>query len=209
VLMETARIGELLRPFLGQYELSAPQSSSISLYVDILLRWNERTNLTAIRDPEQIVRRHFGESLFAATQLLSPASTQTVIDVGSGAGFPGLPMKIFAPEIDLTLLEAHSKKNTFLREVVRSLDLQRVEAYLGRAEEFPGKAELVTMRAVEKFDQVLPVANNLVAAGGRMALMIGARQQAAAMAALPGGWAESIRVPEAEDRILLVRQIPQ
>jgi 16S rRNA (guanine527-N7)-methyltransferase len=204
--LETARIGGLLRPYLGGRELTPSQLDKISTYIDILMKWNERMNLTSIRDPQQIVRRHFGESLFAATELLAPNASQTLIDVGSGAGFPGLPMKIYAPELNLTLVEAHSKKNTFLREIVRSLELSEVEVYLGRAEEYPRKAELVTMRAVEKFEVVLPVSSRLAEEGGRLALMIGRGQVAAAQQALPGVWSEPVTIPESADRVVAVRR---
>ncbi len=79
----------------------------LSLYLDLLLKWNARTNLTAIRDPEEIVRRHFGESLFTAAHL--PAA-QTLLDFGSGAGFPGLPIALFLPQLRVTLAESQNKK---------------------------------------------------------------------------------------------------
>lgn len=204
--MEKEYIRELLTPYLGERQLSAEQIDSISIYIDILMRWNERTNLTSIRDPEQIVRRHFGESLFAAAALLEPGDRQAVIDVGSGAGFPGLPMKIFAPKIRLILIEAHSKKNTFLREVVRSLGMSEVEVYLGRAENFPSHGDLVTLRAVEKFKATLPVAARLVAADGRLAMMVGGGQVSAAKSAVPGEWLEPQPIPASLDRVLLVKK---
>src|SRR5258708_2508378 len=107
--METARIAQLLEPF--QVPLSAAQLNNISTYIDMLLRWNARMNLTAVRDPEEIVTRHFGESLFAARHLF-PAedgrlTTDDCIDVGSGTGFPGLPIKLWAPNIHLTLVESN------------------------------------------------------------------------------------------------------
>lgn len=203
--LDTVQINELLSPFLAERELSPTQLNYISTYIDILMRWNERTNLTSIRDPQEIVRRHFGESLFAAIRLLEPDSTATVVDVGSGAGFPGLLLKIYSPQIRLTLIEAHSKKNTFLREVVRSLKLPAVDVHLGRAEQFTGKAEVVTLRAVEKFTEVLPVAANLVGDGGRLALMVGAAQVDTAKECLPGHWSEPAAIPNSASRVLLVR----
>ena len=85
------------------------------VYLDLLLRWNAQVNLTAVRDPEAIVTRHFGESLFAAQVLLHwwRSACATLADVGSGAGFPGIPMKLFTPELELTLIESHRRKLRF------------------------------------------------------------------------------------------------
>ena len=175
--MDSARIAELLASFLER-PLSESQLEYISMYIDILLRWNQKLNLTAVRDPEQVAMRHFGESLFAAQHLfprvgagLGPDQAERrsplrVADVGSGAGFPGLPIKLFVPEVHLTLIESNHKKATFLREVVRLLALADADVFSGRAEELPhGSAEVVTLRAVEQFDSALPVAMHLVAPG--------------------------------------------
>ena len=116
--MDTARMAELLAPFVGEEMLTPGLLEQLQIYLDLLLRWNARVNLTAVRDPETIVTRHFGESLFAARILLRGGSEGvTLADVGSGAGFPGIPMKLFAPALQLTLIESHNKKAAFLREV--------------------------------------------------------------------------------------------
>ena len=158
--MNRDHIAELLDPFLrapipGSTDsalLSSAQLDSISTYIDILIRWNSRINLTAVRDPEEIVTRHFGESLYAARHLFCvgtapqacpersrrgcPAerSSASVADLGSGAGFPGLPIKLWAPHISLTLIESNHKKATFLREVTRALTLTDVNIQNARAE---------------------------------------------------------------------------
>src|SRR5947209_9573098 len=116
--LSEAEIADLLVPYLPDPPATLlPQLSS---YLDLLLKWNARTNLTAIRDPEEIVRRHFGESLFAAQHLGHP---DTLLDFGSGAGFPGLPIALLRPDIHVTLAESQNKKATFLREVVRTFNL--------------------------------------------------------------------------------------
>jgi 16S rRNA (guanine527-N7)-methyltransferase len=129
----------------------------LSLYLDLLLKWNARTNLTAIRDPEEIVRRHFGESLFAA-QHLNPATT-TLLDLGSGAGFPGLPIALLHPEIAVTLAESQNKKATFLREAVRTLGIP-VEIWSARAETMPETRQFhtVTLRAVDNMAAAIAAA---------------------------------------------------
>ena len=164
--------------------LSPAQLHSISMYIDILIRWNARINLTAIRNEEEIVTRHFGESLFGARHLLpsespepSPDAPITVADVGSGAGFPGIPFKIWAPKIHLTLIESDHKKAAFLSEVTRALTLTNVNVRNVRAEVLEGsRFDLVTLRAVEHFDEILPTAAALVTPQGRLALLIGAAQ---------------------------------
>ncbi len=132
----------------------------LGTYLDLLLKWNARTNLTAIRDPETIVTRHFGESLFLATHL--PQQTQTVLDLGSGAGFPGLPLHLLRPDLNVTLAESQGKKSAFLREVIRSLDLTTL-VHAGRAEDLVGKQhfDLVTLRAVDNMPLALQLAQKL------------------------------------------------
>src|SRR5438094_5607441 len=114
--MDIDRIGDLLLPFINGSVLSGAQAKQLSLYLDLLLKWNSKINLTAVRDPEEIVTRHFGESLFAARQLFPEPIAGTVIDVGSGAGFPGIPIKIWNDAADLTLIESNQKKAVFLHE---------------------------------------------------------------------------------------------
>ena len=147
-------IAALLTPYLP----STPENllPQLSTYLDLLLKWNSRTNLTAIRDPEEIVRRHFGESLFAAQHLGNP---NTLLDLGSGAGFPGLPIALLHPEIHVTLAESQNKKATFLREVVRTLNLS-IEIWPARAESLPPTRQFhtVTLRAVDNMPAALAAA---------------------------------------------------
>src|SRR6202171_4021415 len=184
--MDLARISELLQPFLGTDTAQQPDDTlchNISTYIDILLRWNARINLTAIRDPEEVVTRHFGESLFAARHLfpklypvpfvssvgkdvnvVDVASAQIrLADLGSGAGFPGLPIKLWAPTIALTLIESNQKKATFLREVTRILTLTNVDIQNASAETLPPTIfDIVTIRAVERLSKTLPAAAALL-----------------------------------------------
>jgi 16S rRNA (guanine527-N7)-methyltransferase len=151
-------IATLLKPYLvHQTALPNKLYPKFSTYLDLLLKWNTRTNLTAIREPEEIVRRHFGESLFAA-QHLDPAAT-TLLDFGSGAGFPGLPIALVHPEIQVTLAESQNKKATFLREVVRTLGLP-TEIWAARVETMPESRRFhtVTLRAVDNMSAALAAA---------------------------------------------------
>ena len=200
--MEPERIAQLLHPYLEGELLTPDQLDSISSYIDLLLTWNRRVNLTAVRDPEEMVRRHFGESIFAARKLVEAGSALSAADVGSGAGFPGIPLKIYAPQLQLTLIESHGKKATFLREVIRHLRLTNVNVFQDRADRWTKTADLITLRAVEKFETVLPSAAALVSPGGRLALLIGEDQVEAAQKLVPGTWLESRRIPESNKRVL-------
>jgi 16S rRNA (guanine527-N7)-methyltransferase len=200
--VETAAIAQLLQPFI---ELDEMRLQIISKYIDLLLKWNARINLTAIRDPQEIVQRHFGESFFVAKYVLAQRSVETAIDLGSGAGFPGVPLAILAPDIQLTLIESQQKKATFLKELIYLLGLKNVTVFSDRAENYLGRAELVMFRAVEKFDQVLKMAERLTEAGGRIAMMIGSGQvELASRLVVEVGWSEAVTIPSGHSRELLI-----
>ncbi|WP_255460770.1 16S rRNA (guanine(527)-N(7))-methyltransferase RsmG [Edaphobacter albus] len=152
-----SRIEELLAPYLSP--IPAALLPQLSLYLDLLVKWNSRTNLTAIRSPEEMVQRHFGESLFAA-QNLGSLLPETLLDLGSGAGFPGLPIALLYPQIKVTLAESQNKKATFLREVVRTLEIGNVTIWAGRAETMPEDCRFhtVTLRAVDDMAAALKAA---------------------------------------------------
>ncbi|MGA8442610.1 MAG: 16S rRNA (guanine(527)-N(7))-methyltransferase RsmG [Candidatus Sulfotelmatobacter sp.] len=225
--MRSARIAELLEPFLSNPShsesglkpiaksavLSRSQLDHISTYIDLLIRWNSRINLTAIRDPEEVVTRHFGESLFAARHLFPGVSSGSAVveggarlaDLGSGAGFPGIPIKLWAPAIALTLIESNHKKATFLREVVRSLTLTNIDIQNARAEAITQTYEIVTLRAIEHFEDALRVAARLTTPTGRMALLIGSSQLDETHSTLPQvTWQSPVPVPQSQSRILLI-----
>jgi 16S rRNA (guanine527-N7)-methyltransferase len=245
--MHPARIAELLQPFFAggaavsgestrpdnchceaakageePAVLSQAQLQSISTYIDILIRWNARINLTAIRDPEHIVPRHFGESLFAARHLFSCSPSASAVspvvkavdpprvaDVGSGAGFPGLPLKLWASHISLTLIESNHKKATFLREVTRALTLTNVNIQTVRAESLHAIFNVVTLRAVERFETILPTAASLVSPGGRLALLIGSEQVSQAGTLLPSlHWRSPVPIPLSQSRIVAIGDRP-
>lgn len=290
--MDPSRIAELLDPFLGPQD-QRPNAQdligSISTYIDILQRWNARVNLTAIRNQEEIVTRHFGESFFTARHLfparehvgtgpglpdypglaergrgalgrptkrsspanqavtagnasecsnvsdnrgrvafpghvdpakgegaLAPYASEdrrpdtddrvTVVDIGSGAGFPGLPIKLWAPAIRLTLVESNHKKAAFLREITRALTLMDINIQNARAETLTSVSfDVVTLRAVERFEAMLPTAAALVRPGGRLALLIGQPQLAKAKSALATlTWLAPIPIPTSHSRVLAV-----
>lgn len=208
--MESQRIAELLQPFTQGEKLPAPLLEALRAYLEILLRWNAKVNLTSVRHPEQIVTRHFGESLLAARVLRDagtlPTEAATLADVGSGAGFPGLPIKLMLPHVAGTLIESHSKKATFLREVIRGLQLDGAEVFAGRAEAWGKTANVVTLRAVERFESVLPVAAELVAPRGKLCLLIGNSQIFNLRRRMGDGWKwnDPVTIPQSEERAVLL-----
>ncbi|MGH9670691.1 MAG: 16S rRNA (guanine(527)-N(7))-methyltransferase RsmG, partial [Terriglobales bacterium] len=128
-----------------------------------------------------------------------------LIDLGSGAGFPGLPIKLYVPWLRVTLIESNNKKATFLREVLRALTFTNIDVFAGRAEAFPETAAIVTLRAVEKHQQALAAAARLVCPGGRLALLLGTTQAAGAPGLLPGfSWDPPIDFPGSSARALLI-----
>jgi 16S rRNA (guanine527-N7)-methyltransferase len=126
---------------------SPRQLTQFQAYFDLFLRWNAKTNLTSVRDPEEILRRHFAESAYLTKVL--PLGPGTLIDVGSGGGFPGIPVKIMSPATRVVLVESVIKKAAFLKEAARAVGLPGLEVFAGRFEDLKDiEAQWLTMRAV-------------------------------------------------------------
>jgi 16S rRNA (guanine527-N7)-methyltransferase len=172
------------------------------VYLGLLLRWNARLNLTAIREPEEIVRRHLVESAFVAQHL--PTEIGNLLDYGSGAGLPGIPIAICRPEIRVTLGEAQGKKASFLREVVRNIGV-RSDVSEGRVEALPQERvfDAVTLRAVEKMELAIPVA---ILHTGLYLILLTTAASAPAYQDLSGEfeWLDPVQLPNADQRILCV-----
>ncbi|NYF78640.1 16S rRNA (guanine(527)-N(7))-methyltransferase RsmG [Granulicella arctica] len=167
-------------------------------YLDVLLKWNARTNLTAIREPEEIIRRHFGESLFTGLKL---PKAKTLLDFGSGAGFPGLPIQLLRPDLMVTLAESQNKKASFLREAIRMLGL-KTEVWGNRVEAMPEsrRFEIVTLRAVDNMEAAVAAA--LPRGSRHLAILRTSRQ---VMPDMPGFAPEMvIPIPGSEDQQLLI-----
>ena len=139
-------------------------------YQQELLEWNTRFNLTAIKDPEEVLIKHFLDSLSLLQSYDRPQTR--LLDIGSGAGFPGLPLKIARPDWHVTLIEATGKKTIFLKHMVDVLNLEHVEVVHGRAEElafkqaYRGKFDLVTARAVSALSTLLECCAPFCRTGG-------------------------------------------
>jgi 16S rRNA (guanine527-N7)-methyltransferase len=170
-------------------------------YLSLILRWNARLNLTAVRDEEGILSRHFVESIACARAL--PNGIATLLDFGSGAGFPGVPIALCRPEIAVTLAESLQKKAAFLNETVRVLGIA-AKVHSGRAEALRTEFDCVTMRAVDKMDAAVQKVGRLVRPGGWLALMI-TRAQLEPMKAAAGAefcWANPVETADGGDRLI-------
>lgn len=157
------------------------------------MRWNRVLNLTSISSMEEAVVRHYCESLFLASQL--PPEPVSVLDVGSGAGFPGVPMAALRPDCRIVLAESHQRKAVFLNEATRDWPNVRVEAR--RAEDVDGTFDWVVSRAV-RWEPVLAVVQNSVG------LLIGEEDAQAAVGAPGFAWESAVALPWGLRRVLLV-----
>jgi 16S rRNA (guanine527-N7)-methyltransferase len=155
-------------------ELSNQQLEQFYLYMNLLLEWNEKINLTAITDPKEIILKHFIDSITIATYL---KNAQSILDIGTGAGFPGIPLAILENSKDFILMDSLNKRIIFLQEVIQKLTLTRVQAIHGRAEELGKEKEhrehydLVTSRAVAKLNILLEYMLPFIKMGGRCICM--------------------------------------
>ena len=146
------------------------KSELYEIYLNELLTWNKKFNLTSITDPAEIKIKHFEDSLTILNAV--DLKDQKVIDIGTGAGFPGLPLKIERPEIKLTLVEATCKKTEFLKHILDKLDLRDVEIIWARAEKlnqdahFYRQFDVVLARAVAKLDKLVTYALPFLKRGG-------------------------------------------
>jgi len=198
---------EAVRRALGEFEIpvESQQVVLIQQYIKTLLRWNEKLNLTAIRNPLEILYRHFCESMFAAGAI--PVDKGRLADIGSGPGFPGIPLKIMRPELDLCLVESNIKKGTFLAEVVRELKLANSRVLISRYEELGEEIaplDFVCSRAVGEFVPFLQWAASNRVDAGQVILWIGGRDLEGAQKSKQWEWKEPILIPKSLQRYLLV-----
>ncbi|HVH33113.1 MAG TPA: 16S rRNA (guanine(527)-N(7))-methyltransferase RsmG [Tahibacter sp.] len=164
-------------------DLSDAVRDRLIAYVELLARWNAAYNLTAVRDPGEMVARHLLDSLAIAPHV----SGTTLADLGSGAGLPGIPLALVAPERQVTLVDSNGKKARFLREAVRALKLANVRVIEGRVQDVPGQFDCVTARAFATLADMLGWAGGLLADGGSWLAMKG-KVDEAEIAAVPAGF---------------------
>jgi 16S rRNA (guanine527-N7)-methyltransferase len=198
---------DTIRRALSEFRIVADrrQILLIQRYMKILRHWNEKLNLTAIRDPLEILYRHFCESMYAAVAV--PGEFGRLADIGSGAGFPGIPLKIVRPELELFLVDSNIKKGTFLAEVVRDLELANTRVLISRYEELSEELaplDFVCSRAVGEFGPFLDWAASEQLSARRTLLWIGGRDIDEARKSTLWEWQKPISVPQSLRRYLLV-----
>ena len=188
-----------------QLQLNDKQVQQIQQYTRLLLTWNDKVNLTAIRDPLEILYRHFCESMFGT--LLLPVENCRLADVGSGGGFPGLPLKILRPDLDVYLIESNVKKATFIAEVIRELGLTGARVLVSRFEELGEEVaplDVVCSRALGDFSSFLCWAASPQVAAKQLLLWLGARDLEE-VRAIPGWtWDVPKPLPHSLQRLLLL-----
>ena len=184
--------------------LSDSQVEQIQQYTKILWTWNDKVNLTAIRDPLEILYRHFCESMFGATLL--PVENCRLADVGSGGGFPGLPLKIMRPDLQLFLVESNVKKATFLAEVIRELGLTDARVLVSRYEELAEEVaplDVICSRALGGFSNFLTWAASPSVSAKQVLLWLGGRDLEEVRAQPSWTWSEPLPIPKSLQRFLL------
>jgi len=192
---------------LRSYGFAAPVglAEKIRVYIELLVTWNRTISLTTVTDPLEIAKFHFGESLFAVSQVEMQKSR--LADLGTGAGFPGLPLAMAIPSLQVTLIESNQKKCAFLAEVLRKLEIGNATVYHGRMESFPPDADnfdFITARALGHFAELLKWAKSRLEPSGKLVLWLGA-EDAADLSRRPSWqWRPAIKIPEASRRVLLI-----
>lgn len=180
----------LIERLVAEFQVTPAQAARLQAHHELLLRWNRVINLTRIEDPQEAIERHYGESLFLASYL--PQGLSRIVDIGSGGGFPGVPVAVIRPECSLTLVESHQRKAVFLREATR--DLPNVRVIARRAEELEESFDWVIVRAVAWRD---------------IEWVLGKLAPAAAVLSGSGLEADAIKLPWGRQRFLSLFHVKQ
>ena len=191
---------------LANYGVSASETlaESIRAYISLLLRWNAKISLTTVVDPIEILKFHFGESLFAAAKV--QIFDGRLADVGSGAGFPGLPLAMLSPNLEVVLIESNLKKAAFLSEVLRELKIENAAVWRGRVEDLKDKEafDFVTARALGIHGEFLKWSRAALNLNGNVILWLGERDAKQISASPEWTWRGQIEIPDSIQRVLLI-----
>jgi 16S rRNA (guanine527-N7)-methyltransferase len=197
-----AEIKQTLMPY--GFTPNSAQIEAIRSYISLLLRWNQRISLTAVTRIPEMLRFHFGESLFPLSWV--PIDYGRLADVGSGAGFPGVALRIGSPSLELTLIESNAKKSAFLSEVIRALKLDRADVFHGRMEGLPANYapfDFITARAVGRHEELLKWAQAHLSSSGKLVLWLG-DEDVRSISKLPGWiWQSARPIPASQRRFIL------
>ena len=156
------------------FPLTDRQKEQYERYFELLVEWNEKINLTAITEKDEVYLKHFYDSIAPILQGLIENQPIRLLDIGAGAGFPSLPMKILFPELDVTIIDSLNKRINFLHLLAEELDLSGVHFYHGRAEDFAqdkafrAQFDLVTARAVARMQVLSELTIPYLKVGGRL-----------------------------------------
>ena len=192
-----------LSPYVAK-AVSDAQLVSIATYLALLKKWNQTIPLTSIEEDAEIVARHFGESMFAGSLL--PMERGRLADVGSGAGFPGLPLKIAYPDLQVTLVEPNVKKCAFLREVQATLGLSGLEIVRSRYEDFgapPASFDFVCSRALGGYKRLLQWCRGVLKPGGHVILWLGIEDSNLLTKTKGWNWELPVSIAESRRRVVL------
>ncbi len=198
------------RELLESFELDVTERfcEQIRIYIDLLLRWNRRISLTSITSPEEIVRTHFAESLLATE---TPTEIHgRLADVGTGAGFPGIPLKMLVPTLQLTLIEPNAKKCAFLAEVVRAIELKDVEIIQKRYDDVRRPDipfDIVTARALGQFFEFAEWAESVLAPGGHIMVWTGPDGRLELERRKTVRWLAPYLIPQTKHRLIVTGEV--
>ena len=185
----------------GLDPLGGEQIGQLVKHYALLRRWNQRVNLTRIIEPREAAKLHYAESLFGARFI---TGAQSVLDIGSGAGFPGIPLAVARAETRVTALEANQKKSLFLREVKYELELNNLEVATARLEEFDWAGyDLLTGRALDRAESIFLSIIERMTSDQRLMLYC-ASDLVGKLEAQPGCKIETHRVPDSEARVIAI-----
>lgn len=196
------RIRETLLPY--GVDADSGLCNGIRIYTETLLRWNAKISLTTITDPGEILRVHFGESFFVA--LVAGIADGRVADIGTGAGFPGIPIRMVRPGVDLTLIEPVAKKTAFLGEISRNLAISDTSIIRCRMEELPADVaafDLITARALGKYEALLRWAKRRISQNGSVTLLLGESDVEQISKDQSWAWRQPVRIPGSNGRFVL------
>jgi len=199
-------ISVALSPYV-QKSLSEAQLASIATYISLLKRWNQTIPLTSVEDETEIAARHFGESLYAATLL--PIEHGRLADVGTGAGFPGLALKIVAPALQVALVDPNVKKCAFLREAQQTLKFAGIEVIRKKYEDFaaePHSFDFICSRALGHYKHLLPWAKLGLKDSGFVLLWLGIDDSNSITRITGWNWSLPAKIPESRRRVILMGQ---